>query len=112
MDESEAESILEGWEKAWLDGIEEAAKDFEHIDVTWYAARSLEDVITDASRSAYGFIAIGYALVVVFGVFFIDGLFAQRGKPPGPVPAILATIVCILRTAASLSDLPRSSKLG
>ncbi len=103
VDESEAESILEGWEKAWLDGIEEATKDFEHIDVTWYAARSLEDVITDASRSAYGFIAIGYALVVVFCfVFFIEGLFAQRGKPPGPVPAILATIVCILSTAASL----------
>ena len=41
VDESEAESILEGWEKAWLDGIEEATKDFEHIDVTRYAARSL-----------------------------------------------------------------------
>ena len=57
MDESEAESILEGWEKTWLDGIEDATKDFEHIEVSWYASRSLEDVISDASKSAYGFIA-------------------------------------------------------
>jgi hypothetical protein len=103
VDESEAESILEGWEKTWLDGIEDATKDFEHIEVSWYASRSLEDVISDASKSAYGFIAIGYALVVVFCFFFfIRGLSAQSGKPPGPVPAILATIVCILSTAASL----------
>jgi predicted RND superfamily exporter protein len=103
VDESEAESILEGWEKAWLDGIENATKDFEHIEVSWYASRSLEDVISDASKSAYGFIAIGYALVVVFCFFFfIRGISAQSGKPPGPVPAILATIVCILSTAASL----------
>ena len=103
VDESEAESILEGWEKTWLDGIEDATKDFEHIEVSWYASRSLEDVISDASKSAYGFVAIGYALVVVFCFFFfIRGLSAQSGKPPGPVPAILATIVCILSTAASL----------
>ena len=100
---AEAENILENWEKKWLDGIKDAIKDFEHVDVSWFSTRSLEDVISNASKSAYEYIAMGYALVIIFCFFFfMEGIFASAGKPPGPLPAILATLITILSTFASL----------
>ena len=99
VDESEAESILEGWGKAWLDGIEEATKDL-NTSMCRGTPHVLSKMSLATPRIGVRIHAIGYALVVVFCfVFFIEGLFAQSRKPPGPVPAILATIVCILSTA-------------
>lgn len=108
--ESQAMEIILGWEKAWLDRIPAKIAGYTHVDVAYIAGRSLEDTIVDASKGAYGFIAVGYALVVVYvAVFFAFGGGKARGggcgvsgSAPGVATGVASAIVIMVSTFAAL----------
>ncbi|KAK3263455.1 hypothetical protein CYMTET_27739 [Cymbomonas tetramitiformis] len=106
--ESHATRIIEGWEKLWLDEISDLTKQFEHIDVTYIASRSLEDMLQEASGAQITLISIGYMLVVVYIIAYF-ALDMSTGSPklalattPGPVASFLAVVCIGLSTFAAL----------
>ncbi|KAK3281706.1 hypothetical protein CYMTET_10521 [Cymbomonas tetramitiformis] len=110
---AEAEAIVRGWELHWLEAISGFTERFEHIAVSHYAARSFEDILVDAASAQMGFIAIGYALVVVYIVLFftvdcghggcaVAGFSSERTSSPGAIITIIAVAAIGLSTFAAL----------
>jgi len=98
--EDDALKLLRGWEKNWLDKVEDKAKDYEYINVKYFASRSFEDTLEDASKENYPLLCVAYVLVVVYTVAyflpwpFMKAVNPQTGMPPGPVGAFAA--VCAI----------------
>ncbi|CAD7702840.1 unnamed protein product [Ostreobium quekettii] len=100
-DEDEARDVVEGWERAWHDKIEEKIKDYKLIKVSWFSSIIPEDVIEDAGEAHAPLILGGYALVLVYMVSYFliefeNGRPVLSHLPPGPLSAILALAAIII----------------
>jgi len=93
-----AEDLLQSWESAWLANIDAKLATFRHVDITYMAERSAEDVIRKASRGTYSLMLIGYAVVASYVVAY----FSFSTEVIGARAAIEAVCVIALCTFAAL----------
>eukprot|EP00803_Ostreobium_quekettii_P009440 evm.model.scf_60.23 EVM.evm.TU.scf_60.23 scf_60:170676-175982(-) len=100
-DEDEAWDIVDGWEHAWRNEIEAKVKDYKTIKVSWFSSTLPDDLIEDAAEAQAPLILGGYALVLIYMIFYFmisfeDGKPAFSQLPPGPFSAILAFFAIIV----------------
>eukprot|EP00958_Prasinococcus_capsulatus_P009844 scaffold952_cov409-Prasinococcus_capsulatus_cf.AAC.62 len=93
----EAERILQNYEQYWLDNIDRFVSSLLYIDVSYAASRSVEDVISDASRGQWPLVVAGYALMFVFVLlYFLVDLNTRRINRFPPSPLICIGVLCVI----------------
>eukprot|EP00854_Cymbomonas_tetramitiformis_P013628 gene13628-16108_t len=110
LDEERALDVVKSWERYWLDEIEDFTAHFQHIEVSYFAARSLNDVLLQAARTQLHLLVIGYLLVIVYivGFFAVDfsgGPLKPRfrlDRVPGPLTSIISVLLIGLSTFCTL----------